>query len=65
LSALDDVVARVGGRTTILVDGGIRRGNDIVAALAHGASAVLLGRSWVYGLSAAAAKRASFGCSSC
>jgi len=53
LAALADVVDAVGGSTTIMVDGGIRRGADAAAALCLGADAVLLGRSWVYGLSAA------------
>jgi len=53
LAALSDVVAAVGGTTTIMVDGGVRRGSDVAAAICLGADAVLLGRSWVYGLSAA------------
>ncbi len=53
LDALVDVVEAVGARTTVMVDGGIRRGSDVAAALCLGAQAVLLGRAWVYGLSAA------------
>lgn len=52
ISALPDIVAAVGGRSAILLDGGIRRGSDIVKALALGADAVLLGRSVLYGLAA-------------
>jgi isopentenyl diphosphate isomerase/L-lactate dehydrogenase-like FMN-dependent dehydrogenase len=51
--ALVEIVDAVGSQTTVLVDGGIRRGSDVAAALCLGASAVLLGRAWVYGLSAA------------
>jgi 4-hydroxymandelate oxidase len=40
----------VGGKMPVLVDGGIRRGTDILKALAHGANAVLIGRPYVYGL---------------
>jgi 4-hydroxymandelate oxidase len=52
IDALPEVVARIGGRAPILVDGGIRRGTDIVKALALGANAVLIGRSYVFGLAA-------------
>lgn len=50
IDALPDVVARVAGRCPVLVDGGIRRGTDVVKALALGATAVLVGRPYVYGL---------------
>lgn len=53
LDALPDVVGAVGGRVEVLLDGGIRRGTDIVTALALGADAVLIGRPYVYGLAAA------------
>jgi isopentenyl diphosphate isomerase/L-lactate dehydrogenase-like FMN-dependent dehydrogenase len=53
LVALRDVVAAVGDRTTVLADGGIRRGSDVAIALCLGARAVLLGRAWALGLSAA------------
>ena len=43
----------VGDRLTILVDGGIRRGTDIVKALALGADAVMVGRAALYGVAAA------------
>lgn len=50
IEALPEVVAKVGGRIPVLVDGGIRRGTDILKALALGASAVLIGRPYLYGL---------------
>jgi L-lactate dehydrogenase (cytochrome) len=53
LRALPDVVKAVGDRVEVLMDGGIRRGSDIVKALCHGARAVLVGRAYAYGLAAA------------
>ena len=53
MSALVQVVTAVGPDAMVLVDGGIRRGSDVAIALSLGAKAVLLGRAWVYGLSAA------------
>jgi len=50
LEALPGVVAAAGGRIPVLVDGGIRRGTDILKALALGATATLIGRPYVYGL---------------
>lgn len=55
LEALPDIVEAVQGAVPILVDGGIRRGTDILIALALGATAVLIGRPYVYGLAAAGA----------
>jgi L-lactate dehydrogenase (cytochrome)/(S)-mandelate dehydrogenase len=52
VAALPAIAERVGGRITILVDGGIRRGADIVKALCLGASAVMIGRPCLYGLAA-------------
>jgi L-lactate dehydrogenase (cytochrome) len=52
LRALPEVVAAVGGRCEILLDGGIRRGSDIAKAVAMGAKAVLIGRAYAYGLGA-------------
>jgi L-lactate dehydrogenase (cytochrome) len=43
----------VHGQTEILMDGGIRRGTDIIKALSLGARAVLCGRAYAYGLAAA------------
>ena len=53
LRILPEVVARVGGQIEVLLDGGIRRGSDIVKALCLGARAVLVGRAYAYGLGAA------------
>ena len=50
IDALPDVVAAVRGRVEVLVDGGVRRGTDIIKAVALGARAVLLGRPILYGL---------------
>ncbi|HEY7000429.1 MAG TPA: alpha-hydroxy acid oxidase [Candidatus Udaeobacter sp.] len=53
LRVLPEVVAGVGDQIEILLDGGIRRGSDIVKALCLGARAVLIGRAYAYGLGAA------------
>jgi lactate 2-monooxygenase len=50
LDALVEVRAALGAEATVLMDGGIRRGADVLKALALGADAVLLGRPYVYGL---------------
>jgi isopentenyl diphosphate isomerase/L-lactate dehydrogenase-like FMN-dependent dehydrogenase len=53
LRALPEVVEAVKGRIEVLMDGGIRRGTDIVKAICMGARAVLCGRAYAYGLAAA------------
>jgi isopentenyl diphosphate isomerase/L-lactate dehydrogenase-like FMN-dependent dehydrogenase len=53
LDALPEVVEAVGDRIPVLLDGGIRRGTDVVKALALGARAVLAGRAPIFGLAAA------------
>ncbi len=53
IRALPEVVAAVIGRTEVLMDGGIRRGGDIVKAICLGARAVLIGRAYAYGMAAA------------
>jgi L-lactate dehydrogenase (cytochrome) len=53
LWALPEVVAAVGGQAEVLMDGGIRRGSDVVKAICMGARAVLIGRAFAYGLAAA------------
>ena len=55
LGALPEVVEAVAGRCPVLVDGGVRRGTDVIKALALGASAVLVGRPVLWGLAAAGA----------
>ena len=52
IEALPAIARAVGGRTSIFVDGGIRRGSDIAKAVALGAEGVHLGRAPVYGLAA-------------
>ena len=52
IRVLPEVVQAVKGQVEILLDGGIRRGSDVVKALCLGASAVLIGRSYAYGLGA-------------
>ncbi|MEW2574710.1 alpha-hydroxy acid oxidase [Streptomyces syringium] len=53
LEALPEVVAAVAGRCEVYVDGGVRRGTDVLTALALGARAVLLGRPVLWGLAVA------------
>ena len=55
VEALPRVVEAVNGRVPVIVDGGIRRGTDIVKAIALGAAAVQIGRPYVYGLAAGGA----------
>src|SRR5207237_2316260 len=53
LKALPEVVTAVNGQAEVLMDGGVRRGSDIVKAICLGARAVLVGRGYAYGLAAA------------
>lgn len=53
IDALPQVTDVVRGRVPVLVDGGIRRGTDVLKAIAFGANAVLIGRPYLYGLGAA------------
>jgi L-lactate dehydrogenase (cytochrome) len=53
LEILPEIVASVGDRIEVLLDGGVRRGGDIVKALCLGARAVMIGRAYAYGLGAA------------
>lgn len=50
IDALPDITARVGKRMPVLLDGGVRRGTDVLKAVALGADAVLIGRPYVHGL---------------
>lgn len=56
LEALPEVVAAVGDRAEVYLDGGVRRGSDVAMALALGARAVLVGRPAMYGLALGGAK---------
>jgi 4-hydroxymandelate oxidase len=53
VDALPMVVEKVAGRIPVIVDGGVRRGTDVLKALALGATAVMIGRPYVYGLGVA------------
>jgi 4-hydroxymandelate oxidase len=55
IDALPAISARVEGRIPLLLDGGVRRGIDVFKALASGASAVLIGRPYLWGLAAGGA----------
>ena len=52
LEVLPSIVAAIGDRAEVLIDGGVLRGQDVVAAVAFGATAVLVGRAYLYGLMA-------------
>jgi isopentenyl diphosphate isomerase/L-lactate dehydrogenase-like FMN-dependent dehydrogenase len=52
IDILPEVVAAAGGRGEVYVDGGVRRGTDVVKALALGATACLIGRPYMFGLAA-------------
>jgi 4-hydroxymandelate oxidase len=53
IDALPAVAEKIAGRIPVLMDGGIRRGTDVLKAIARGASAVLVGRPILYGLGVA------------
>jgi 4-hydroxymandelate oxidase len=55
VEVLPAVVDRITGRIPVLFDSGLRRGTDVLKGLAYGASAVLIGRPYIYGLSVAGA----------
>lgn len=52
LQVLPEIVAAVNGQIEVLMDGGVRRGTDVVKAICLGARAVLIGRAYAYGLAA-------------
>ena len=56
IEALPQVVEKVAGRVPVIVDGGIRRGTDVVKALALGATAIQIGRPYLYGLAVGGAE---------
>ena len=55
LRVLPEIVKAVNGQIEVLMDGGIRRGGDIIKAICMGARAVLVGRAYAYGMAAAGA----------
>src|SRR6202020_494719 len=52
IAALPEIVDAVGGKMEVMFDGGIRSGQDVVRALAHGAKSCMIGRAYVHGLGA-------------
>jgi len=52
LQVLPEIVEAVNGRIEVLMDGGVRRGTDVIKAICLGAKAVLVGRAYAYGLAA-------------
>tara|TARA_B100000029_G_scaffold511922_1_gene607197 strand:+ start:1461 stop:2561 length:1101 start_codon:yes stop_codon:yes gene_type:complete len=53
IRVLPEIITAVNGKIDVLLDGGIRRGSDVVKALCLGAKGVLIGRAYAYGLAAA------------
>ncbi len=53
LRALPAIADAVGDQIEVVLDGGVRRGSDVVKALALGAKAVMIGRAYLWGLAAA------------
>ncbi len=53
IEALPGIVAAAAGRVPVIMDGGIRRGTDVLKAIAHGAAAVMIGRPYVHALAVA------------
>lgn len=53
IDALPAIVARIGDRAEVFLDGGVRRGTDVITALCLGANGVFIGRPYLYGLAAA------------
>ena len=49
---MPEIVAAVNGQAEVLMDGGVRRGSDVIKAICLGARAVLVGRAYAYGLAA-------------
>jgi 4-hydroxymandelate oxidase len=53
IDALPHITEKVAGRVPVIVDGGVRRGTDVLKALANGANAIMIGRPYLYALSVA------------
>lgn len=53
IQALPEIAQAVGDKLEVILDGGIRRGADVVRARALGAKACMIGRAWLYGLASA------------
>lgn len=56
IEALPEIVEAVEGRVPVLLDGGVRRGTDVIKAIALGASAVMIGRPYLYALATGGAE---------
>jgi L-lactate dehydrogenase (cytochrome) len=52
IAALPAMADAVAGRIPLILDGGVRRGSDVIKAIASGATACMVGRAWLYGLAA-------------
>src|SRR6202041_534984 len=52
IAALPEIVDAVGGKMEVMFDGGIRSGQDVVRAIAHGAKSCMIGRAYIHGLGA-------------
>ena len=52
IAALPAMVDAVAGKVPLILDGGVRRGSDVIKAIACGATACMIGRAWLYGLAA-------------
>ena len=59
VEALPAIAARVDGRVPVIIDGGIRRGTDVLKSLALGASAIMIGRPYLYALAVGGAEGVS------
>ena len=65
IEVLAEIADKVSGRVPIIVDGGVRRGTDVIKALALGATAVAIGRPYLYGLAVSGAEVSAVWSTSC